>query len=195
LAKRIFDIISSIIALIIFSPFLIIISILILIDSKGGVFFVQQRVGKNNLDFGLYKFRTMKVNSEKEGQLTVGMKDSRITKIGTFLRRYKLDEIPQLINILKGNMSIVGPRPEVRKYVNLYSLEQQKVLGTKPGLTDLASLEYIYENEILGKSENPEKTYIEEIMPKKLSLNLQYIDNNNLWIDIKLIFKTIGKLF
>jgi lipopolysaccharide/colanic/teichoic acid biosynthesis glycosyltransferase len=195
LAKRIFDIISSIIALIIFSPFLIIISILILIDSKGGVFFVQQRVGKNNLDFGLYKFRTMKVNSEKEGQLTVGMKDSRITKIGTFLRKYKLDEIPQLINILKGNMSIVGPRPEVRKYVNLYSNEQLKVLAVKPGLTDLASLEYIYENEILGKSENPEKTYIEDIMPKKLSLNLQYIDNNNLWIDIKLIFKTIGKLF
>lgn len=195
MAKRIFDIISSILGLILFSPFLIIISILILIDSKGGIFFKQQRVGKNNIDFGLLKFRTMKVDSEKQGQLTISNKDSRITKVGSFLRKYKLDEIPQLINVLKGEMSVVGPRPEVRKYVNLYTAEQLKVLTVKPGLTDLASLKYINENEILSKSSTPEKTYIEEIMQEKLKLNMEYIAKNNLWFDIKLIFKTIGKLF
>lgn len=195
MAKRIFDIISSILGLILFSPFLIIISILILIDSKGGIFFKQQRVGKNNIDFGLLKFRTMKVDSEKQGQLTISNKDSRITKVGSFLRKYKLDEIPQLINVLKGEMSVVGPRPEVRKYVNLYTPEQLKVLTVKPGLTDLASLKYINENEILSKSSTPEKTYIEEIMQEKLKLNMKYIAKNNLWFDIQLIFKTIGKLF
>lgn len=195
MAKRIFDIISSILGLILFSPFLIIISILILIDSKGGIFFKQQRVGKNNIDFSLLKFRTMKVDSEKQGQLTISNKDSRITKVGSFLRKYKLDEIPQLINVLKGEMSVVGPRPEVRKYVNLYTPEQLKVLTVKPGLTDLASLKYINENEILSKSSTPEKTYIEEIMQEKLKLNMEYIAKNNLWFDIQLIFKTIGKLF
>lgn len=195
MAKRIFDIISSILGLILFSPFLIIISILILIDSKGGIFFKQQRVGKNNIDFGLLKFRTMKVDSEKQGQLTISNKDSRITKVGSFLRKYKLDEIPQLINVLKGEMSVVGPRPEVRKYVNLYTPKQLKVLTVKPGLTDLASLKYINENEILSKSSTPEKTYIEEIMQEKLKLNMEYIAKNNLWFDIQLIFKTIGKLF
>lgn len=195
MAKRIFDIISSILGLILFSPFLIIISILILIDSKGGIFFKQQRVGKNNIDFGLLKFRTMKVDSEKQGQLTISNKDSRITKVGSFLRKYKLDEIPQLINVLKGEMSVVGPRPEVRKYVNLYTPEQLMVLTVKPGLTDLASLKYINENEILSKSSTPEKTYIEEIMQEKLKLNMEYIAKNNLWFDIQLIFKTIGKLF
>lgn len=195
MAKRIFDIISSILGLILFSPFLIIISILILIDSKGGIFFKQQRVGKNNIDFGLLKFRTMKVDSEKQGQLTISNKDSRITKVGSFLRKYKLDEIPQLINVLKGEMSVVGPRPEVRKYVNLYTPEQLMVLTVKPGLTDLASLKYINENEILSKSSTPEKTYIEEIMQEKLKLNMEYIAKKNLWFDIQLIFKTIGKLF
>lgn len=195
MAKRIFDIISSLFGLIIFFPFFVIIAIFIVSDSKGGVFFIQQRVGKNNIDFGLLKFRTMKSNSEKHGQLTVSNKDVRITKTGSFLRKYKLDEIPQLINVLKGEMSIVGPRPEVRRYVSLYSTEQLKVLSVKPGLTDLASLKYIHENEILGKSKNPEKTYIEEIMPEKLALNLEYIEKNNLITDIKLIFKTIFKLF
>lgn len=195
MTKRIFDIISSILGLILFSPFLMVISILIVTDSKGGVFFKQQRVGKNNIDFGLLKFRTMKVDSEKQGQLTISNKDSRITKVGSFLRKYKLDEIPQLINVLKGEMSVVGPRPEVRKYVNLYTPEQLKVLTVKPGLTDLASLKYINENEILSKSSTPEKTYIEEIMQEKLKLNMEYITKNNLWFDIQLIFKTIGKLF
>jgi lipopolysaccharide/colanic/teichoic acid biosynthesis glycosyltransferase len=195
LSKRIFDIISSLFGLVLFSPFFIIIAVFIVIDSKGGVFFIQQRVGKNNVDFNLLKFRTMKVDSEKQGQLTISNKDTRITKVGSFLRKHKLDEIPQLINVLIGKMSVVGPRPEVRKYVNLYSTEQLKVLSVKPGLTDLASLKYINENELLGKSNDPEKSYIEEIMPEKLSLNLDYIAKNNLIIDIKLIFKTIGKLF
>lgn len=168
---------------------------LILISSKGGVFFIQERVGKGSKTFGLYKFRTMKVNSESKGQLTVGMNDSRITKIGGFLRKYKLDEIPQLLNVIMGDMSIVGPRPEVRKYVNLYTNEQLKVLNVRPGLTDLASIEFINENEILGKAKNPEKTYIKKIMPQKLKLNLEYIEKASFGYDLKLIFKTIGKIF
>lgn len=137
----------------------------------------------------------MKPDAELKGQLTVGMKDSRITKIGGFLRKYKLDEIPQLINVIKGDMSIVGPRPEVRKYVNLYNESQLRVLEVRPGLTDIASIEYINENEILGRAKNPENVYIKEIMPKKLKLNLKYIENAGLGYDLKLIFRTIGKLF
>ena len=137
----------------------------------------------------------MKPDSEKLGQITVGGKDPRITKIGFILRKFKLDEFPQLINILKGDMSIVGPRPEVRKYVNLYTPEQQKVLSVRPGLTDFASIEYIDENVLLGKSDNPEQTYIQEIMPSKLKLNLKYIDQQSFMLDIKLIFRTIGKIF
>jgi len=137
----------------------------------------------------------MKPDSEKLGQITVGGKDPRITKIGFILRKFKLDEFPQLINILKGDMSIVGPRPEVRKYVNLYTPEQQKVLSVRPGLTDFASIEYIDENVLLGKSDNPDQTYIQEIMPSKLKLNLKYIDQQSFMLDIKLIFRTIGKIF
>ena len=136
----------------------------------------------------------MKPDSDKKSQITVGANDSRITGIGKFLRKFKLDEIPQLINVLKGEMSIVGPRPEVPKYVSIYSQEQLKVLSVRPGLTDLASIEFINENEILGKSSNPEKEYIEVIMPKKLALNIQYIDNQSFLGDIKLIFRTFGKI-
>jgi len=193
--KRVFDVISSSIVLIIGLPFFLIITFVIAVTSKGGVFFIQQRVGKGNVDFGLYKFRTMVADAEKSGQITVGGRDPRITKIGYYLRKFKLDEFPQLINILKGDMSIVGPRPEVRKYVALYTVEQLKVLTVKPGLTDLASITYINENELLGKSQNPEKTYIEEIMPDKLNLNLEYIENQSFTNDLKLIFKTIGKIF
>lgn len=192
--KRFFDIISSIAVLSLGLPFFILIAFLIGIDSKGGVFFIQQRVGKGNLDFGLYKFRTMKPDSEKSGQITVGGKDPRITKIGYFLRKFKLDEFPQLLNVIKGDMSIIGPRPEVRRYVDKYSKEQLKVLSVRPGLSDFASIEYINENELLGKSDNPEKTYIEEIMPAKLDLNLKYIEQKSFVTDIKLIFKTIGKI-
>jgi lipopolysaccharide/colanic/teichoic acid biosynthesis glycosyltransferase len=192
--KRFVDIISSLIVLLIGLPFFLVIAVLIVVSSKGGVFFIQKRVGKNNLDFNLYKFRTMKPDSESKGQITVGGRDARITKIGYWLRKFKMDEFPQLINVIKGDMSIVGPRPEVRKYVSLYSDEQLKVLTVRPGLTDIASLEYIDENELLGKSTNPEATYINEIMPKKLELNLKYIAHQSLWLDIKLIFKTFFKI-
>ena len=192
--KRFFDITSSLIVLTIGLPFFIIISLLIALDSKGGIFFIQKRVGRNNVDFGLFKFRTMRPESEKAGQITVGGKDPRITKIGYLLRNFKLDEFPQLLNVILGDMSIIGPRPEVRRYVDIYSKEQLKVLAVRPGLSDFASIEYINENELLGKSENPEKTYIEEIMPAKLKLNLKYIQQKSFSTDIKLIFKTIGKI-
>ena len=193
--KRLFDITSSLIVITIGFPFFIIISILIALDSKGGIFFIQQRVGKDNKDFELFKFRTMRSNSEKAGQITVGGKDPRITKIGYLLRKFKLDEFPQLLNVIKGDMSIIGPRPEVRRYVDMYSKEQLKVLSVRPGLSDFASIEYINENELLGKSDNPEKTYIGEIMPAKLQLNLKYIEQKSFGTDIKLIFKTIRKIF
>ena len=192
--KRIFDLLFSFLGLVILSPFLLVIAILIVIDSKGDIFYLQQRVGKDNKDFNIFKFRTMRPNSDKQGLLTVGAKDSRITKIGVFLRKYKIDELPQLINVLIGNMSFVGPRPEVRKYVDLYNSEQKKVLTVKPGITDYASIKYSNENELLAKSENPEKTYIEEIMPAKLELNLKYIKEASLLTDIKIIFKTFAKI-
>ncbi|HPX75311.1 MAG TPA: sugar transferase [Bacteroidales bacterium] len=192
--KRIFDLLFSFLGLVILSPFLLIIAILIVIDSKGDIFYLQQRVGKDNKDFNIFKFRTMRPNSDKQGLLTVGAKDSRITRIGVFLRKYKIDELPQLINVLIGNMSFVGPRPEVRKYVDLYNSEQKKVLTVKPGITDYASIKYSNENELLAKSENPEKTYIEEIMPAKLELNLKYINDASLLTDIKIIFKTFAKI-
>ena len=193
--KRIFDIISSAIGLLMLSPFLIILAIAIVIESKGGVFYMQTRVGKNNKDFRLFKFRSMAVGSDKKGLLTVGTNDSRITKVGLIIRKYKLDEFAQLINVLIGNMSLVGPRPEVRKYVEMYNAEQMKVLNVKPGITDYASLQYFDENEILAKSENPEQSYINEVMPHKLQLNMKYINNNNLLVDLKLIMKTIAKIF
>ena len=192
--KRFFDIIFSFIGLIISSPFLIIIAVLIVFDSKGGIFFKQIRVGKNNIDFSLYKFRTMQKNSDVKGLITIGNKDSRITKVGLFLRKYKLDELPQFFNVFIGNMSIVGPRPEVRKYVEMYEEEQMKVLSVKPGLTDYASIEYINESEILGKVDEPEKVYYEEIIPAKLKLNLIYIKEQNFITDLKIILRTFVKI-
>ena len=192
--KRGIDILFSLIGLICLFPFFIFISFFIFITSKGGVFFVQLRVGKNNKDFKLYKFRTMFLNSDSKGLLTVGNNDKRITKLGYYLRKNKLDEFPQLINVLNGTMSIVGPRPEVRKYVNLYNSEQKSILDVKPGITDLASIMYYNENEILANSVNPEQTYINEIMPIKLELNKQYINEMSLLTDLKIIFKTFIKL-
>ena len=192
--KRAFDILFSFWGLLFLFPYLVFIAILILVDSKGGVFFRQVRVGKNNKDFRIFKFRTMKPDSDKKGLITVGAKDSRVTKIGYYLRKYKLDELPQLINVLIGDMSFVGPRPEVRKYVDMYSEEQLKVLNVQAGITDYASIEYSNENEILAKSDNPEKSYIEDIMPAKLKLNLKYINETSLKTDIKIIFKTIKKI-
>lgn len=192
--KRLFDIVFSLIGLTILFPFFILISILIVIDSKGGVFYKQIRVGKNNSDFGLFKFRSMRTDADKQGLLTVGGKDSRITRVGYYIRKYKIDELPQLINVLMGDMSLVGPRPEVRKYTSMYDEEQQKVLLVKPGITDYASIEYSSENDLLAKSDNPEKTYIEEIMPAKLKLNMKYIEEQSLLTDLKIIFQTIAKI-
>jgi lipopolysaccharide/colanic/teichoic acid biosynthesis glycosyltransferase len=180
--------------LIIVSPFFILIAIAIVIESKGGVFYKQVRVGKNNLDFKLFKFRTMRPNSEKLGLLTVGGRDPRVTIVGYYLRKYKLDELPQLLNVILGDMSLVGPRPEVRKYVELYNQEQKKVLMVKPGITDYASILYSKENELLATAENPEALYINEIMPHKLKLNMQYINNPGIITDLKIIFKTIIKI-
>lgn len=192
--KRVFDIVFSLFGIIVLLPFFLIISILIVLDSKGGVFYFQTRVGKGSVDFKLFKFRTMQTNADKKGLLTVGSKDSRITKIGYFLRKYKIDELPQLINVLNGTMSFVGPRPEVRKYVDLYNLEQQQILQVKPGITDYASLEYFNENDLLAKSDNPEQTYINEVMPAKIELNKKYIANPSLGTDISIILKTIKKI-
>ncbi|MCD4729053.1 MAG: sugar transferase [Bacteroidales bacterium] len=193
--KHFFDIIFSIAGLIILFPLFLIISIWILMDSKGGVFFFQTRVGKNNRDFRMIKFRTMFSNSENKGLLTIGNTDTRITKTGKWLRKFKVDEFPQLVNILKGEMSFVGPRPEVRKYVDLYNHTQIKVLSVKPGLTDYASLEYINENEILERYDNPEIVYIEKIMPEKLTLNIKYINEKDFFTDLKIMLKTIRKIF
>lgn len=193
IVKRIFDFIASFLGCIVLIPIFGIIAILIKIDSKGPVFFKQKRVGEYGKEFEILKYRTMVVDAEKLGkQITVG-NDCRITKIGKFLRKYKLDELPQLINVLKGDMSLVGPRPEVPKYVSLYNEEERAVLNVKPGITDFASIEYRDENEILGSVENPEEYYINIIMKHKLQLNLKYINKNNLFLDIKIILKTLLK--
>ncbi len=191
MAKRVFDLLFSVIGLVAITPVMLILAFIITIDSKGGVFYKQVRIGKNQKPFSLYKFRSMRTDADKKGLLTVGNNDSRITKIGYYLRKYKLDELPQLINVLFGNMSFVGPRPEVEKYVKLYNQEQLMVFNVKPGITDWASIKYVNENEILAKSSQPEKTYIEEIMPAKLKLNLEYVKHNNIFVDIKIILLTI----
>ncbi|HOE04465.1 MAG TPA: sugar transferase [Bacteroidales bacterium] len=193
--KRGFDIVVSFLILIFILPLLLIISLAVLFDSKGGVFYRQVRVGKNGKNFKILKFRTMFTNSDKKGLLTVGMNDSRITRSGYWLRKHKLDELPQLINVLVGDMSLVGPRPEVPKYVEMYTGEQRKVLLVRPGITDYASLKYRNENEILAKSKDPEKEYIEVIMPEKISINMQYIGEASLGADLKIIWLTIKVVF
>jgi lipopolysaccharide/colanic/teichoic acid biosynthesis glycosyltransferase len=194
IAKRGFDIIFSIIGLLIVAPLLLIIAIIIKLDSKGPVLFIQGRVGKNNQDFLIYKFRTMRLLSESEGLLTLGNKDNRVTKIGYFLRRYKIDEFPQLINILKGDMSFVGPRPELRYYVNFYTPDDLKIFVVRPGITGLASLKYRNEVELLKAAPNPEEYYINTIIPDKLKYNKAYIKNRSFFFDLKLIFITIIKV-
>lgn len=194
MAKRLFDTICSFIGILILLPFFVVIALLVGLGSRGGVFYIQKRVGKGGKDFSLLKFRTMYTDADKKGLLTVGARDSRITRVGYFLRKYKLDELPQLFNVLCGSMSLVGPRPEVRKYVEMYNEEQKKVLSVKPGITDYASIEYSDENERLARSSSPEQTYISEIMPHKLSLNLQYIREKGLLTDLKIIFRTIFKI-
>ncbi|MES2559920.1 MAG: sugar transferase [Bacteroidota bacterium] len=192
--KRIIDFILSLGGILLLLPIFFIISILILIESKGGVLFKQIRVGQYGKDFVLYKFRTMKPHSEKLGQLTIGTSDNRITRIGKLLRRFKLDETPQLLNVIKGNMSLVGPRPEVRKYVDMYTAQQLEVLNVKPGITDYASIKYFNENELLGKSANPEKTYITTIMPEKLAINLEYAQKHDLGRDFTILWTTFLRI-
>lgn len=193
-SKRIFDLFVAAIALVLLSPLFVLISIFILFDSKGGVFSRQVRVGLNMEDFHLYKFRTTYVHPDDQSLLTTGRRDHRITKVGGFLRRYKLDELPQLLNILRGNMSFVGPRPEVRKYVNLYTDEQIKVLSVKPGITDWAFIAFCNESKLLEGVEDPENYYIEKIIPEKIKQNMRYIHHNNMLCDFKILCLTINRI-
>lgn len=193
--KRIFDIFISVFLLILLSPLFFIFSVWIKFDSKGPVFYKQERIGKDFKTFFIYKFRTMFLNSDEKGLLTIGELDNRITNSGAFLRKYKLDELPQLFNVLRNDMSLVGPRPEVRKYVNLYSDEQKKVLRIKPGITDWASMHYADENRLLAQYDNPEKVYIEEVMPAKLKLNLEYIRRQSFTGDLRIIGATVKQIF
>lgn len=195
--KRLFDLLSSGIALVILLPFFFLIGIFIKMDSKGPIFYRQVRVGRHNRDFKLFKFRSMHVDADKKGLLTVGKdgRDPRVTSMGHFLRKYKIDELPQLINVFLGEMSVVGPRPEVRKYVNFYSPDQMRVLSVKPGITDNASIEFIDENTLLAQAENPEEYYIQELIPRKTSIYLKYVDEASFLLDIQIIFRTLIKIF
>lgn len=184
----------SLVGLLVLLPFFVVVAVAILVDSKGGVFFLQTRVGKDNKDFKLFKFRTMGVNAERMGQLTIGGNDSRINRLGYFLFRYKLDELPQLINVLLGNISLVGRYPEVCRYVDLYTPGQYQVLSIKPVLMDYTSTKYVDESELLAKAENSGQFYLKSIMPNKLAINLTYIENRSLWTDMGILFKTIGKI-
>ncbi len=189
--KRLFDIILSSFGILLLSPILVIIAALVKISSKGPVFYRQVRVGKGNEDFRIFKFRTMYTGSDKKGLLTVGGRDPRVTKVGYYLRKFKLDELPQLFNVFTGEMSLVGPRPEVRKYVDYYSDSDMEVLSVRPGITDYASIAFRNENDILKESEDPERKYIEEIMPIKLGLNKKYIAEKGMFKDLSIILKTI----
>lgn len=192
--KRLFDILSSGISLVVLSPLFAVLAIWIKADSRGPVFYRQVRVGRGNKDFRLYKFRSMRPDSDKLGLITVGGHDPRVTRSGYYIRKYKLDELPQLINVFVGDMSIVGPRPEVRKYVDMYTPGQMRVLSVRPGITSLASIRYRNENEILAASDDPDRCYIEQVMPDKLAIDLEYVDRATLWNDICLIFSTFKEI-
>lgn len=191
---RFCDIVFSFIGLLLLSPLFLIVALWIVIDDPGPVFYCQQRVGRNNKDFGLLKFRSMRVGADKMSLITIGDRDPRVTRAGYYIRKLKLDELPQLWNVLIGDMSLVGPRPEVRRYVDLYTEEQCKVLSVRPGITDYASIEYIDENTLLAQAEDPDKTYIEEIIPAKIALNMRYINDRTLGQYFKIIFLTIAKI-
>lgn len=188
--KRLFDIVTSGLGLLVLSPLFLIIAIWIKLDSKGPVFYRQVRVGRNNKDFRIFKFRSMRVGSDKGSLVTIGGRDPRVTRSGYWIRKFKLDELPQLINVFIGDMSLVGPRPEVRHYVDYWTPEQMHVLDVRPGITDPASIKFRNENELMEKAEDPEKYYIEVIMQEKLKLYLEYVNNHSFWGDIGLIFKT-----
>ena len=188
--KRIFDVIASGLGLIVLSPLFLIIAIWIKLDSKGPVFYRQVRVGYKNKDFRIFKFRSMRVGSDKGSLVTIGGHDPRITRSGYFIRKFKFDELPQLINVFVGDMSLVGPRPEVRHYVNYWTPEQLHVLDVRPGITDPASIKFRNENELMEKAEDPEKYYIGVIMQEKIKLYLEYVEKHSFWYDLGLIFKT-----
>lgn len=189
--KRLFDLIASGCGLLVLSPIFLVLAIWVKLDSPGPVFYRQVRVGRGNKDFRLFKFRSMRIGSDKSGLITVGGRDPRVTRSGYYIRKYKLDELPQLINVFLGDMSLVGPRPEVRKYVDMYTPEQMHVLDVRPGITDMASICYRNENEILEKVDNPEQYYQDVIMQEKLRINLEYVKKHSLIGDILLIFKTL----
>ena len=192
--KRLMDVVFSLFILMAFLPFGLIISICIALESRGGVFYRQERIGLGGKPFILLKFRSMRPNAELQGKLTVGVRDPRVTRVGAFVRRYKLDEFPQFINVLWGDMSVVGPRPEVMEYVRHYTAEQRKVLDYKPGITDLASISYFEENKLLAKSRDPERTYLEEIMPNKIRINLEYQLTATVWRDLGVVWKTAMRM-
>ena len=188
--KRLFDIVASGFGLLLLSPLFLLVAIWIKLDSPGPVFYRQVRVGQYNQDFRIFKFRSMRVGADKGSLVTIGGRDPRVTRSGYFIRKFKIDELPQLINVFIGDMSLVGPRPEVRHYVDYWTKEQLRVLDVRPGITDPASIKFRNENELLEKAEDAEKYYIEVIMQEKLRLYLEYVEKHNFWFDIKLIFQT-----
>ena len=188
--KRLFDITASGLGLLVLSPLFLILAVWIKLDSPGPVFYRQVRVGRGNKDFRLFKFRSMRVGSDKKGLITVGGHDPRVTRSGYYIRKYKLDELPQLINVFIGDMSLVGPRPEVRKYVDLYTPEQLRVLDVRPGITDMASIRYRNENELLEQAADPEQYYRDVVMQDKLRINLEYVADHSFIKDLKIIFMT-----
>ena len=188
--KRIFDVTASGLGLLLLSPLFLIVAIWIRLDSPGPVFYRQTRVGRYNKDFRLLKFRSMRIGSDKKGLITIGGRDPRVTRSGYWIRKYKLDELPQLINVFKGDMSLVGPRPEVRKYVDLYTTEQLHVLDVRPGITDMASIRYRNENELLEQAADPEQFYRDTVMQDKLRINLEYVSDHSFFKDIKIILMT-----
>lgn len=188
--KRLFDIVASGCGLLVLSPVFLVVAIWIKLDSRGPVFYRQVRVGYKNKDFRIFKFRSMRIGSDKGSLVTIGGRDPRITRSGYFIRKYKLDELPQLINVFIGDMSLVGPRPEVRHYVDYWTPEQMHVLDVRPGITDPASIKFRNENELMGQAENPEDYYINVIMQEKIKLYLEYVENASFMYDLKLIFKT-----
>lgn len=195
MAKRAFDFLSALLGLILLFPFFLLIGLLIKLDSAGPVFYLQERVGEKGKLFNLFKFRTMRMGADKSTAITVGNRDPRITRFGYYLRKFKVDELPQLINVVIGNMSLVGPRPELKKFVDLYSSEQRKVIAVKPGITDYASIKFRNENELLAGKTDPVDYYVRKIMPIKLRLNLQYIKDQSLWVDFKIIGSTLWLIF
>jgi len=192
--KRTFDLFVSFLLLVVLSPLFAVLALAVALESRGGAWYVQRRVGRHNRDFRLFKFRTMRPGADRAGLLTVGSSDSRTTRLGRFLRKYKLDELPQLVNVLNGTMSLVGPRPEVRKYVDLYTERQRRVLSVRPGITDYASIAYAAENELLAAAADPEKEYVERILPRKLELAERYVDEQGMRTDLRILGATVRRV-